>query len=266
MANIGDDATAAGIPIMTGNEQAKTLDTEINLTRDEIARRGRRAVTPIAEGGTGATTASGARAALGAQPVIGYTPARVDGPNMARFQWDGGPGRMLIYVDSTLLGQIALTSDLNSAGVYEGNLSPNIYNRATSGQWRSLAVQSNGVLAQTASARRFKENIAPLDVTDEQLAALQFVTFDWIADGTGDVGVIADDVEKVLPWAVFHDDDGDILGVHYDRLSLALLPALQRLLTRAADAEQRHDDLARRVAAIEAHLDALGGDLDAPAH
>ena len=260
---IGDDATAAGIPIMTGNEQANTLDTEINFTRDEIARRGRRAVTPVTEGGTGATTTADARAALGAQAALGYTPARVDGPNMARFQWDGGPGRMLIYVDSTLLGQIALTSDLGS--LYEGNLSPNIYNRATSGSWRSLAVQSNGVLAQTASARRFKENIAPLDVTDEQLAALQFVTFDWIADGTGDVGVIADDVEKVLPWAVFHDDDGDILGVHYDRLSLALLPALQRLLTRAADAEQRHDDLARRVAAIEAHLDALGGDLDAPA-
>ena len=60
MANIGDDATAAGIPIMTGNEQANSLDTEINRTRDEIARRGRRAVTPITEGGTGATTASAA--------------------------------------------------------------------------------------------------------------------------------------------------------------------------------------------------------------
>ena len=29
-----------------------------------------------------------------------------------------------------------------------------------------------------------------LRMVDEQLAALQFVTFDWIADGTGDVGVI----------------------------------------------------------------------------
>lgn len=242
MANIGDDATAAGIPIMTGNEQANTLDTEINLTRDEIARRGRRAVTPITEGGTGATTASGACTALGAQPVIGYTPARVDGPNMARFRWDGGPGRMLMYVDATLLGQIALTSDLpvvNTSGLYEGNLSPNIYNRATSGAWRSLAVQANGVLAQTASARRFKENITPLDVTDEQIEALQFVTFDWIADGTGDVGVIADDVEKVLPWAVFHDDDGAVLGVHYDRITLALLPALQRLLARVDALEDR---------------------------
>ena len=92
---IGDDATAAGIPIMTGNEQANTLDTEINFTRDEIARRGRRAVTPVTEGGTGATTTAAARAALGAQAALGYTPARVDGPNMARFQWDGGPGRML---------------------------------------------------------------------------------------------------------------------------------------------------------------------------
>lgn len=258
---IGDDAIAAGIPIMTGTEQANTLDTEMNLTRDEIARR-TRDVMPISRGGTGAITAAAARAALGAQAAIGYTPARVNGSNMAVFNWDGGAGRMLLYVDATLLGQLALTSDIGS--IYEGNLSGNIYNRATSGSWRSLAVQSNGVLAQTASARRFKENIEQLDVTDEQLAQLRLVSFDWIADGTHDVGVIADDVEKVLPWAVFHDDDGVILGVHYDRIALALLPALQRLLTRVADAEADRDNLARRVAAIEEHLDALGGELNAP--
>lgn len=36
---IGDDALAAGFPIMSGNEQANTIETEINETRDIIARR-----------------------------------------------------------------------------------------------------------------------------------------------------------------------------------------------------------------------------------
>ena len=43
---IGDDALAAGIPLMTGAELANTLDTEMNLTRDEIARRAPITVTP----------------------------------------------------------------------------------------------------------------------------------------------------------------------------------------------------------------------------
>lgn len=61
---VGDDALNAGMQIMTGTELANTLDTEVNLTRDYIAQR-TSAVTPIAKGGTGATSASAARTALG---------------------------------------------------------------------------------------------------------------------------------------------------------------------------------------------------------
>lgn len=36
---IGDDALAAGFPILSGNEAANTIDTEINKTRDILARK-----------------------------------------------------------------------------------------------------------------------------------------------------------------------------------------------------------------------------------
>lgn len=231
---IGDDALAAGMDILTGSEPANTLDTEINITRDEIARRTNE-VTPVAKGGTGSTTAAGSRANLGV-PETAVAALKFTSSAFGRL-WFEAPG-VAFPTEIALASSVnakASQGDLNA--VRAGVMSSDIYGRGASGAWRSLAVQADGILVQTASARRFKENIAPLDVTDEQLAALELVAFDWIADHSHDVGVIADDVEQVLPWAVFHDDNGRILGVHYDRLALALLPVVQRLLARVAALE-----------------------------
>lgn len=63
-------------------------------------------------------------------------------------------------------------------------------------------------------------------------------------------GLIAEDLDALgLDWLVDYGEDGQPEGVRYDRIALALLPVIQRQ-------EQR-------IAAIEAHLDALGGDLHA---
>lgn len=60
----GDDALAAGMDVVLGTEDIRNSYDEINKTRDYIAQR-TSAVTPVLKGGTGATTASGARANLG---------------------------------------------------------------------------------------------------------------------------------------------------------------------------------------------------------
>jgi len=64
---VGDDATAAGYPILTGSEQANTLDTEVNRTRDFVAQVKALilATWPVNRGGTGSTSKSGARTNLG---------------------------------------------------------------------------------------------------------------------------------------------------------------------------------------------------------
>lgn len=70
---VGDDAVAAGYPILNGAvDLVKDGDLEINRTRDMIALvKGLiQGVWPIANGGTGATTAAGARTALGISGVI----------------------------------------------------------------------------------------------------------------------------------------------------------------------------------------------------
>lgn len=73
---VGDDAVAANFPILDGaTDLVKDGDTEINLTRDLVAQVKNliQSVWSIASGGTGASTASGARTNLGICGAITYS-------------------------------------------------------------------------------------------------------------------------------------------------------------------------------------------------
>jgi hypothetical protein len=70
---IGDDALAAGFTLVNGaSGLVKDGDDEINKTRDYIAQVKNliQSVWPISAGGTGATTAAGARTNLGLKGTI----------------------------------------------------------------------------------------------------------------------------------------------------------------------------------------------------
>lgn len=81
---VGDDASAAGYPLVpntgTGGE-VRNGALEINRTRDFIAQVKAliSASWPISQGGTGATTAAGARTNLGIPGVISYGTAAPSG-------------------------------------------------------------------------------------------------------------------------------------------------------------------------------------------
>lgn len=262
---IGDDALAAGIPIMNGTEQANTLDTEMNKTRDEIARR-TSTVMPIAKGGTGATTADGARSALGLAPIdagisAGTLVQRDTNKTIAADRAYLALDPVLpqhatpkSYVDGAVAGKANQSS---VDGIYGGNLSSDVYNRTLGGSYRVAYVNSSGVLGWVSSSRRHKKNIRAAVVDTEAVLAMQLVTFlykvDVDRDRLGELqhGLIAEDLDAAgLDWLVDYADDGQPEGVRYDRIALALLPVVQ--------------DLAGRIAAIETHLDAIGGDLHAP--
>lgn len=224
----GDAAASAGMDLVNGSTPANTIHTEINKTRDYIAQK-TNAVTPISAGGTGGKTAIQA-----AENLSVYQKSVVDAAFAQRDAAIETAGSGPRSIES--ITNLRPTLD----GLSLGNLNPAIYNRGTSTQWRSLAIQSNGVLAQTASARRFKQDVEALDITDEQVAALEPVSFAWKADGSTDLGLIADDVEAILPGFVFHDEDGQILGIRYELLAVALIPTVQRLLQRVQQLEEDH--------------------------
>lgn len=75
------------------------------------------------------------------------------------------------------------------------------------------------------SDERLKTNIRSIDGL-AIVEKLRGVTFDWKSDGTPSAGVIAQEVEEVLPSAV-HTDANGLKSVDYDQLIAPLIEAVK---------------------------------------
>jgi hypothetical protein len=86
-------------------------------------------------------------------------------------------------------------------------------------------VDSNGHLGVSASSRRFKQAIEPMDKASEAILALKPVTFHYKPDTTNtpQFGLIAEQVAEVKPDLVLRDGRGEIYRVRYDAVNAMLL-------------------------------------------
>jgi len=89
----------------------------------------------------------------------------------------------------------------------------------------AVVVDSNGQLGVALSSRRFKRQIKPMDQTSETILALKPVTFHYKSDATDtpQFGLVAEEVEKVNPNLVLHDQEGKPYTVRYDAVNAMLL-------------------------------------------
>ena len=107
--------------------------------------------------------------------------------------------------------------------------------RITSGG--DLLVEDDIVaFSSTISDERLKGNIEVVGNALQKVSELKGVTFEWKKDGSESAGLIAQDVEKVLPSAVkekelpFHaDDDQEYKVVDYDQVTALLVEAIKEL-------------------------------------
>ncbi|MBX3381751.1 MAG: tail fiber domain-containing protein [Phycisphaeraceae bacterium] len=116
----------------------------------------------------------------------------------------------------------------------------------------------------TPSCAKLKENIVPLADALDRLTALNAVRFDWtppeanIRGFTHDLGFIAEDVAKVFPEVVFRDDNGEIMGLDYSRMSAVAVGAIKQLKSENEKLKAEKDaeiaGLKKRLEAIEAAL------------
>jgi hypothetical protein len=100
------------------------------------------------------------------------------------------------------------------------------------------------------STRRLKKNIRPLHNAIETIKKLNGVSYKWKESGRSDIGVIAEEVDKVLPEVVGHNEKGQAVGVHYNRLTSVLIEAvkaqqsqLDRQQKQIAEQQKRIDQL-----------------------
>lgn len=113
----------------------------------------------------------------------------------------------------------------------------------------------------SSSDVRLKQNIQPLANAYEKILQLQGVEYDWInKEKYGDqhqIGLIAQDLEKVYPEVVVTDNRTGLKSVAYDHLIAPLIEAFKELNKRVTEALSTSQGQAREIASIKAESEQL---------
>ncbi len=93
----------------------------------------------------------------------------------------------------------------------------------------------------TASDQRLKENLTIIPNSLDKLMSVNGYTFNKIGSDTVESGVVAQEVEKVLPEVIYdiQKNDGVYKGVNYNGLIPLLLEAIKELKEKVDDLESR---------------------------
>jgi hypothetical protein len=97
---------------------------------------------------------------------------------------------------------------------------------ATGGNLR-VSGTTNATKFSTTSDERLKKNIKKIEDPLQVLSNIEGVKFNWISDGSDDVGVIAQDVERCLPEAV--NENNDVKSVNYNGIVGLLVESVKEL-------------------------------------
>jgi hypothetical protein len=114
-----------------------------------------------------------------------------------------------------------------------------------------VIVDSNGQLGTTTSSKRFKEEIEPMGNFSEALFSLNPVTFRYNKsidpNGIRQLGLVAEEIEKVNPDLVVRDRDGKAYSVRYDQVNAMLLNEFLKEHHRVQELEKGMAALAGRI-------------------
>ena len=91
----------------------------------------------------------------------------------------------------------------------------------------NLCLNSNNGVGTCSSSLRYKANLAPYSNGLNILNRLRPITFDWKEGGMHDLGLGAEDVEKIDPLLVTYNAQGQVEGVKYDRIGVVLVNAVK---------------------------------------
>lgn len=109
----------------------------------------------------------------------------------------------------------------------------------------------------TASDERLKKNIKPLDAALKHIMSLQGVSYEWKEEfikgksiGNKQIGLIAQEVEKVMPELV-HTDSNGYKSVAYDKIAPVLVEAFKEQQRLIKDLQGKNEKLEKRLLVLE---------------
>jgi hypothetical protein len=165
--------------------------------------------------------------------VIGEAPDEEAGTNVGGiFTAAGVKGR----------GVVGEASGVNGIGV------------VANGKLYDFYASGDGIDYGAASSIRWKTDIRPIDDPVEKVMNLRGVCFNWDAEHGGghDVGMIAEEVGRVLPEIVSYEENGiDAIGMDYSKLTPLLVEAVKTLKTEIDQIRKENAELRDRLATLE---------------
>lgn len=137
----------------------------------------------------------------------------------------GTAGRLAVYTSSTAIGNSSIYESATNIGV--GTAPTGSYKLEVNGKVGSLGINETSDL-------RYKKNILPIDNALLKVTKLRGVTYDWRVTefkeknftAAPQIGLIAQEVEKVVPQVVGTDADG-FKSVEYSKLVALLIEAIK---------------------------------------
>src|SRR5262249_49197619 len=124
---------------------------------------------------------------------------------------------------------------------------------ASSPSGSGVFIDANNKLGTITSSKRFKDDIKAMDNASEAVFALKPVTFHYKKEidpaGTQQLGLVAEDVEKVNPDLVVRDKEGKPYSVRYDQVNAMLL---NEFLKEHRHVQEQDAIIARQQKQIEA--------------
>ena len=270
----GSGNTALGDGAMSGNASAPSVNGSNNTAT------GYQALTNLSTGSN--NVAEGASALLknttGANNVaIGGNALEnvTSGANNIAIGFNAGT-TVTTGSNNITIGGVGFTGDtgairIGNEGVQTKLVMAGIWGATASGGL-PVYVNGNGQLGTVKSSARFKTNIHPMGNVSDLLLALHPVTFQYKPDvdpsGQAQFGLIAEQVEKVDPDLVVHDNDHQIYSVRYDAVNAMLLNEFQKqhetIVEQAKHAEVQDktiDEQQKMLLALTARLNQMEQEL-----
>jgi hypothetical protein len=157
-------------------------------------------------------------------------------------------GSNSVYIGADMQGQSGESNACYIASIF-GQSSPN---------GLQVVINSGNKLGTVPSSKRFKEAIKPMDKASEALFALKPVSFRYKKEidsaGTSQLGLVAEDVEKVNPDLVVRNKEGKPYSVRYDQVNAMLLNEFLKEHRKVEKLEAAVAELAARLDRVSAQV------------
>jgi hypothetical protein len=141
----------------------------------------------------------------------------------------------------------------NYAGYFNGHVAITgrlVANALGSGGTTSLCRNASNEIATCSSSLRYKTEVQPFSGGLEIINRLRPIAFTWKQGGTRDIGLGAEEVQRVEPLLTFRNAKGETEGVKYDRLSAVFINAFKEQQQQIDKQQQQIERQQKQIATL----------------